>query len=175
MAKLFEVEGEKANAKKGILVVFGVLAIIVAALVNYNIDEPIEELSTEAMVGVHVKGAVENSGFYRVPFGTRVCDLEKYIGSFSENADLDGVNLAEYIYDGQELYIPYKGTPQSGALNLNKATYEELLYVEGIGDTYASKIIKYRNERGAFEKVIELKSVLGTKVYEAVRESFYVD
>ena len=54
-------------------------------------------------------------------------------------------------------------------------TYEELLYVDGIGETYARKIINYRETHGGFKKVIELKSLLGTKAYESVMENFYVD
>ncbi len=175
MAKLFKFEGVNKDFIKGLLLIIALSVFVIISVGHYEKEHENQSEATEYAVGIHVKGAVENPGFYEVPYGTRVMDIEEYAGKFSENADLDGVNLAEYVRDGEEVYIPYKGTAQSGALNLNTASYEELIEIEGIGDNYARKIISYRNEHGEYEKVIELKSVLGTKVYEDVRESFYVE
>lgn len=166
--------GKGSNIIKGVFMVLCFAVFVFAAFMyNTKVEKTAEE-ATDATVGIHVKGAVERTGFYQVPMGTRVGELGAYIGGFSDEADLDGVNLAEYVKDGAEIYVPYKGTPEKGALDLNSATYEELLYVKGIGETYARKIINYRDTHGSFEKVIELKDILGTKVYESVRESFYV-
>lgn len=172
MAKLFEYD--KSNIIKGIFLLIALLAFVTTAMV-YNAKEKPQKESKEVYIGVHVKGAVQSSGYYLVPLGTRVIDLEKYTGGYSQNVDLDGVNLAEYVQDGSEVYFPYKGTAETGAVNLNKVTYEELLELDGIGESYARKIISYRSSRGKFEKVIELKDLLGTKVYEAVRGKFYID
>lgn len=166
---------KKGNILKTVSLVLSIAVFCAVAYVyNYheNSSKTYNRKYTEYCV--HVKGAVEKSGLYYVPIGTRVNDIDKYAG-FLDNADLEGVNLAEYVSDGDEIYIPYKGTAQSGALNLNSVTYDELLEVEGIGETSARKIINYRTTHGSFEKVIELKSVLGTKMYESVREKFYVD
>lgn len=167
-------DGNGSNILKGVFMVFCLGVFVFAAFMyNTKVEKTAEE-ATDATVGIHVKGAVENTGFYLVPMGTRVGELGEYIGGFSDEADLDGVNLAEYVKDGAEIYVPYKGTPEKGALDLNSVTYEELLYVKGIGETYAGKIINYRNTHGSFKRVIELKDILDTKVYENVRESFYV-
>lgn len=178
MAQLFNIEtnDEKRNKILKTLCTLGLIAaIIFMAFVNDRKEAQKVIDATEAELYVHVKGAVEKSGVYSVPFGTRVCDLEEYVGGFLENADVDGVNLAAYVYDGQEIYIPYKGTAQSGAINLNSATREELQLVEGIGETYSRKIITYRESHGGFSSVTELKGVLGISLYEDVRERFYVE
>lgn len=175
MAKLFDIEGRRANLIKGIFVVVVILVMGCILWLQHEAPENKIEDATEYYHGIHVKGAVENPGFYQVPPGTRINDLEKVVGTFSDKADLDGINLAEYVHDGQEIYIPYKGTKETGALNLNRVTFDELLQVEGIGENYARKIISYRNDHGRYEKVIELKDVLGSKVYEDIRESFYVE
>ena len=174
MAKLFNVEGEHEIILKCAFIALALVAVVVSAFVCQKPNVNAEN-ATENLVGIHVKGAVENSGYYEVPMGTRVCELSEYIGEFSPQADLDGINLAQYVKDGEEIYIPYKGTVEKGAVNLNTVTYEELLYVDGIGETYARKIINYRETHGGFKKVIELKSLLGTKAYESVMENFYVD
>ncbi len=168
-------EDKKKNIIKTVALIVGVLAIIAVSFAyNYSEQKNTHTNSEYVEYCVHVKGAVENSGLYYVPAGTRVNELDNY-AHFLPNADLEGVNLAEYVKDGSEIYIPYKGTAQSGAVNLNTVTYEELLEVDGIGETYARKIMNYRTAHGSFEKVIELKSILGTKTYESLREKFYVD
>lgn len=46
-------------------------------------------------------------------------------------------------------------------LNINTATYNELVSIDGIGDSKANLIINYRNEIGPFESLDELKNIKG--------------
>ena len=46
-------------------------------------------------------------------------------------------------------------------LNLNTATKEELMTINGIGDVLAERIVAYREEHGGFKSVEELKNVKG--------------
>ena len=46
-------------------------------------------------------------------------------------------------------------------VNINTATEEELIEVEGIGPALARRIIAYREEHGAFESIEELMEVSG--------------
>lgn len=179
MAKLFNVEtgsDKKNNLMKGLFFVGAIAAIITGALIHQRAEEKgYVEDATYSQLCVHVKGAVEDSGLYYVPFGTRVTDLEKYVGGFLPNADLDGVNLAAYVKDGAEVYIPYKGSAETGGYDLNAVTFDELVEnVDGIGETYAQKIIAYRDSHGGFSAVSELKAIVGESVYEKVREKFYI-
>ena len=51
---------------------------------------------------------------------------------------------------------------QSSALvNINKATSEELQRIRGIGPVIAERIIKYRQDRGRFDRVDDLTQVSG--------------
>ena len=57
-------------------------------------------------------------------------------------------------------------------ININTATKEELMYIRGIGDTYASRIIDYRDEIGGFsslEQLLEVKGI-GEKRLDTWRE-----
>lgn len=180
MAKLLIVEeknAKKANVIKGIILVVSLLAILLAAWIWYeDKDDNDTYNTTEAPICVHVKGAVMSSGLYNVPYGTRVNDLSDFTGGFLDNADLDGINLARYVKDGEEIYIPFKGSAESGGYNLNTVTEKELVEkVEGIGETYAKKIVAYREKHGSFITVSELKVIIGDSVYEKVREKFYIE
>ena len=52
-------------------------------------------------------------------------------------------------------------TSESIKVNLNTANERELLNVPGIGPTKVKEIIKYREEKGQFNKVEDLKQVRG--------------
>lgn len=176
MANFKDLKDEKSK-KSGIIIGAAIVAVIcifaVGALIHYDGEENKKEKTQYN--GVHVKGAVENSGYYEVPLGTRVRDLEKYVGGFDENAFLDGINLAAYVKDGEEIIIPYKGLPENGALNLNTVTEEELVtLVDGIGETSARKIVDYRTSHGGFVSVLELDEILGKSAAQKLYDDFYV-
>lgn len=62
-------------------------------------------------------------------------------------------------------------TEQIVPVNINTATEEELMTVEGIGPTLAGRIVAYREEHGAFEKIEELDNVkgIGMSLIESIR------
>ena len=67
---------------------------------------------------------------------------------------------------GQVLYAAPKGNAQMEAqapkaVNLNKATAEELVAISGIGPALADRIIQYRTEHGPFAHVDDLNNVRG--------------
>lgn len=60
-------------------------------------------------VVVHLAGAVRKSGVLHLRPGTRTDDAIRAAGGAAPDADLDAVNLAARVEDGQQLYIPRKG------------------------------------------------------------------
>jgi competence ComEA-like helix-hairpin-helix protein len=46
-------------------------------------------------------------------------------------------------------------------LDINKAKYEDLLGIKGIGPSLADRIIEYRNLQGGFKNIEELKNIHG--------------
>ncbi len=84
---------------------------------------------------------------------------------------LPGLERKEFL---EVTYVPGTTTAVSATqampvdkLCLNTATKEELLRISGIGDTFADRIIAYREEHGGFRSVEELKQVdgIGEKRY----------
>ena len=119
---------------------------------------------------VHVDGAVEAPGVYRLPDGARTFDAIDAAGGASDDADLGGLNLAARVTDGQKLVVPIHGggtssspgvagspTPaQSGKVNLNTASQRLLETLPGIGTVTATRIFAYRQANGPFTRIEQL-------------------
>jgi competence protein ComEA len=118
---------------------------------------------------VDVAGAVRRPGLYRLAAGTRVDDALAAAGGTTARADIDAVNLAAPIADGEQIVVPARGAPgavgaassPSAPVDLNSATLEQLDTLPGIGPTTAAKIVAYRQEHGAFRSLAELDGVPG--------------
>ena len=56
-----------------------------------------------------------------------------------------------------------------GKININTATEKELCVLKRVGPKYAKRIIKHRNEEGAFKAPKDITKVkgIGLKTYEA--------
>ena len=64
-----------------------------------------------------------------------------------------------------------------GKLNINAASEEELLELSGIGEKLAERIVRYREEHGAFlqEEGIMLVPGIGESIYEQIKDRITVD
>jgi competence protein ComEA len=129
-------------------------------------------------VVVHVAGAVQRPGVYRLPAGARVTDAIKRAGGFAGSANQDAINLAARLSDGQQVVVPGPGTPASastgsaaGPVSLGSATVEQLDGVEGIGPVTAQKIIGFRDQHGGLSSIEQLDEVdgIGPSTMEALR------
>ncbi|MBI4897266.1 MAG: helix-hairpin-helix domain-containing protein [Actinobacteria bacterium] len=127
---------------------------------------------------VHVAGAVRRPGIVRVRDGDRVGDAISEAGGPSAKADLNAINLAMRLGDGQQVVVPTRGGTQSsgaggatGPVSLSSATAEQLDTLDGVGPGLAQKIIAFRAEHGGFRSVDELAEVpgIGDKRLEALR------
>lgn len=128
---------------------------------------------------VHVAGDVARPGVVRLSAGARVVDAIEAAGGGLPDADLDRLNLAAKVTDGQRVAVAKIGAPApieagtptggvegaggapTGPINLNTATSTQLEELPGIGPSLAAAIIKEREKRGGFKAVTELQDVRG--------------
>lgn len=117
------------------------------------------------MIVVHVAGAVVRPGVYRIADGSRADDAVRAAGGPTHDADLDAVNLASPLADGDKLLIARRGAAgEAGApklINLNTATLADLQTLSGVGPATAQKIIDHRTKIGGFRTLEQLKEVPG--------------
>ena len=143
----------------------------------------------KASIFIHVGGSVAKPGLYELKEGSRVKDAIDAAGGLNEEANIDSINLAEIVSDGQQIIVSSAqasaegststGTTQgsaTGKVNINSATAAELKTLDGVGDATAQKIIDYRQNQGRFSKPEDLKKVsgIGDKKYEAIKDKICV-
>ena len=139
--------------------------------------------TSPAALYVHAAGAVAHPGVYRLPPGARVTDVLDAAGGPTPDADVDQLNLAAPVSDGERIYVPRVGESVAvasaasssapvGPLDLNTATLEQLDALPGIGPTTAQAIIDERDRRGGFRSVDDLLDVrgIGPAKLEAIRD-----
>lgn len=146
-------------------------------------------------VVVHVAGAVAKPGVIRLQQGSRVDDAIAAAGGAAQDADVNRLNLALVVEDGQKIYVPQHGEPLSaapdaagpdgtdgagtgasgtgsvsGKVNLNTADAATLDTLPKVGPVLAQRIVDWRKEHGSFKSVEELDAVdgVGSKMLEAL-------
>ncbi len=135
-------------------------------------------------ITVHVAGAVNNPGVYKLRSGARFNDGVIAAGGATDQADLNSVNLAMLLNDGEQIYIlkrnekPHtitaqrspssatggsagSGNSKVAIININTASLAELEQLPGVGPSTAKAIIDYREKNGAFLTVQDLINVRG--------------
>lgn len=120
---------------------------------------------------VDVTGAVRDPGVYRMPAGSRVNDAVTRAGGAAPGAELEAINLAARLADGQQVVVPKRlpggasvvgaAGAEEGPISLGTATVEQLEEIEGIGPVTAGDIIQYRDEHGGLSSVDQLDQVPG--------------
>lgn len=158
--------------------------------ISLQVSTPGSESTSSANVGVlatikvHIAGQVSNPGLWELPVGSRISDGIEAAGGLTGTADIDRVNLAAFLTDGKQVYIPAKGEilPETeeqdiqeqglaAPVNINLANKEELLSLPGIGETKAEAIITYRNNNGNFLMIEDLINVpgIGESIFTQIR------
>ena len=175
--------------RQAIYVLVGVVAgfllaglIFAVATVPRGRPVTLDAPPTNAPLEVHVVGAVLRPGVYILLEGSRVQDAVSAAGGLSADADLDSLNLAAKLEDGQQLDVPNlsgaartavpttgfrvlpagsTATPSGDQININTASAEQLETLPGIGPTIAQNIVTYRIAHGPFAHIEDIMNVAG--------------
>lgn len=157
-----------------------------------------EEIVPKEIV-VHITGAVQKEGIVRIKEGSRIVDAIEAAGGMTNETNLDMINLAYTLKDGQKIYVPKlsdaervfkegedsnivlvdKGSEESSSakININTANISQLESISGIGESTANKIIEYREKNGKFKSIEEIKNVsgIGELKYENIKDDICVE
>ncbi len=144
---------------------------------------------------IHITGAVKKPGVYQLKPTDRIVDAVKIAGGATEEANLDLINLAALLKDGQKIIVPYKTYSEAGKeintnrynneasayssstasisakININTANATMLQTLSGIGPVLSERIIEYRNQNGLFDVIDDIKDVsgIGEKKFEGIK------
>ena len=164
---------------------------------NTENTETVEEEEDYKIV-IHITGEVNNEGIIEIKEGGRISDAIEEAGGLTKEADLERVNLAYELEDGQKIYIPNKKDKDieeyvtegvddivlpdelskagDGLVNINKASSEELQELDGIGEALAENIIAYRENNGKFKNIENIKNVsgIGDSKYEKIKDNIKI-
>ena len=193
-----------------VLLLFIITGLGILLYKNYYSPEPIEmmahiepneenkpQILEKTPIIVHIAGAVKNSGVYQLKDKDRVIDAIKMAGGEIEEANLDAINLAAFIYDGQKIIVPFRPSQdpekqdRNSVFNLNESNYPgdtnyssspkininivdaaALQCLPGIGPVLSERIISFRNQNGCFENIDCIKEVsgIGDKKFEGIKD-----
>ena len=172
------------NKQNLILIVVLILGVVGFYLIDTYLFKDKKESDIEvtelSYVEINVSGCVVRSGSYKLPSTYTIKDLFFMVG-LKDDADVTEYNYEELLVDKMEYFVPSKkvelveNNTFSTLVNINTASKEELMSLDGIGEAIAQRIIAYR-ETKLFTNKEEIKNVsgIGDKVYEKIKDRITV-
>jgi competence protein ComEA len=171
----------------GFFLIFAVLKFLLPVKTPLKIEQP----QGNREIVIFITGAVENPGLLHLPLDARLDDALKE-AVLSNDADLEVLNPAQKLKDGQKVIVPFRAEisesdPASGSrsmsteiskevgtsvkaiagkeprVNINIAGVGELDTIPGIGPALAQRIIDYREQNGPFSSPEEIQNVRPTR------------
>lgn len=155
------------------------------------------ELPEVTLLYVYLCGCVQKAGVYIVPEGSRLTEVLKLAGGFSDNAAKEYHNLARKVLDEERIYVPSEeevsmltmeqkiagnqgntsssetaASPEKNLINLNTADASALMTLPGIGQAKAEAMIEYRTKVGLFSTTEEVMNIsgIGEAMFEKIKD-----
>ncbi|MCL2352036.1 MAG: helix-hairpin-helix domain-containing protein [Firmicutes bacterium] len=156
----------------------------------FSAEAAVPDETPAGKIVVYITGEVVNPGVYEADAGSRVNDALTMAGGATDEADLERINLASPLSDGEQITVPKIGDGEdevpviqeaqaadaggenAGPVNINTAGEAGLDALPGIGPATAKAIIEYRTKNGAFGDISDIKNVsgIGDAKYEQIKD-----
>ena len=140
-----------------VLLLLSIISVVIQSIdrkETLNVNKK-EMINNDKKIAVYITGEVKSPGVYYVEEGARLDNLLDICGGVTDQADIEKLNLAQKLSDGEKITILKKEEDLSleeteileeEKVNINEASKEELMSLDGIGEATANKIIEYRKE-----------------------------
>lgn len=145
---------------------------------SFAVTEAQSEVST---VVVYIAGEVVKPDVYNISSDARLKDLIEEAGGFTQNADIESLNLAQHLKDGEKIVVGNindkvdknedlaqnindentQADDTRLVVNINTADETELQKLDGIGEKLARNIIAYREKYGDYTSIEEIREADG--------------
>lgn len=142
----------------------------------------LEKLEGEK-IGVYIDGEVISPGYIKVPKGSTLEYAIDKAKGITNHADIQSINLKRVLKNQEKIIVPtikdtieeYENKTNIEKININSATLQELLNLEGIGEKTAEKIIEYRktNKFKSIEEIMEVKGI-GNGKFIKIKDSICI-
>ncbi|MBE0700746.1 MAG: helix-hairpin-helix domain-containing protein [Acholeplasmataceae bacterium] len=157
------------------------ISIIVTSILLFWLFPRVEAVEYEHLPAVtpeffvvEISGAVIFPGTYHFFEPLTVSEAIDYAGGTKNDADLGSFQPAEAITKNRQLFVPSRNiqiNEQIVRINVNKASFKELITIPGMTETRAASLIVYREGHGQFIHADELLNVknIGPATLEKIR------
>ncbi len=144
---------------------------------------------------IDISGEVRKAGVYTFDYEPRLIEVIEKAGGLTKKADTASINQAQIVSDGTQIIIVSKAdknkaehsmkekdtgmtdnVDSDGKVNINSATKEELMVLNGVGESRANDILSYREKTGNFKKIEEIMNVPGIKegIFNQIKDKIKV-
>ncbi len=142
-------------------------------------SQGVKQVDNHDFIYVSVIGNVKNPGLIKLKLGSRTIDALKQAGPITKKGYIQNLNLSKLLVDGEQIQVFIDSNPlksevfniESDDMNqdlkkvsLNNSSLEELKTLQGVGDSYAKKIIENRPYISIQEALD--KKVITQSIYE---------
>lgn len=164
-----------------------------------DLQPEIKEDIVPQQIPIYICGEVKSPGVYYMSEGAIINEVIEKSGGFTQEANTLAVNLAAAVKPNEKIIIPKQGEEidklidsydnrertedesasltdinetESGLININTASKEALMTLIGVGEVKASAIIAYRQEKGSFNSIDEIRNIsgIGEKTFEKIKQ-----
>lgn len=159
------------------MMIFSAICLVVLGYYTFDYFSFDGEIELEANIQLpseiktYITGEVVRPGVYTLQEGSRIEDLVALAGGFTEEANINTINLAMMIDDGDKVVVPKIIISENERVkDLNSMTIDDFILIDSIGEVTARKIVDYRQSKGfiVLEDLIEVEGI-GEQKLEVIK------
>lgn len=161
-----------------IKVIFFILILVLGNIFFLPKDKRLEDVNeyvnNEERIVIELVGEVVFPGSYIFFEPIQLRKVIDYAGGFLDNASSQDINLNEILEKSKTIRVNSIEKEElpiyNKLININEASFQELINVPNITETRAANIIIYRQQYGKFNSLEDLLKVkyIGQAVYEKI-------